>query len=50
MVAPAPEEESGEGGASPPLSEESDSSESYEAMQEDTVVSQGNIEVAARGA
>ena len=41
-VAPAPEKESG-GGATPPLSEDSDSSESYEAMQEDAAVSQGDV-------
>ena len=48
MVAPAPEEESGEGGATPPLSEESDSGESYEAIWEDATVSQGDVEVAVR--
>ena len=48
MVAPASEEESGEGGATPSLSGESDSGESYEAMQEDAAVSQGNIEIAVR--
>ena len=47
MVAPAPEG-SGEGEATPLPSEESDSGESYEATQEDTTVSQGNIEIAVR--
>ena len=36
MVAPAPEEGSGEGEATPLPSEESDSGKSYEATQEDT--------------
>ena len=40
MVAPAPEEGSGEGEATSPLSEESDSGESYKAVQEDTAISQ----------
>ena len=44
MVAPAPEEGSGEGEATPLLSEESDSGESYKATQDDTTVSQGNVE------
>ena len=48
MVAPAPEEEFGEGEATTFPSEESDSSESYEAVQEDTVVSQGYVEIAVR--
>ena len=39
MVAPAREEESGEEEATPPPSEESDSGESYEAVQEDTAIS-----------
>ena len=48
MVAPSPEEGSGEGEATPLLSEESDSSESYEAVQEDTAISQGDVEIAVR--
>ena len=48
MVAPASEEESGKGGATPPLSKESDSGESYEATQEDATVSQADVEVAVR--
>ena len=48
MVAPAPEEGSGEGEATPPLSEESDSSKSYEAVQEDSAITQGNVEIAVR--
>ena len=48
MVARAPEEGSGEGEATPPLSEESDSSESYEAVQEDPAISQGDMEIAVR--
>ena len=39
MVAPAPEEGSGEGEAIPLLSEESDSGESYEATQDDAAIS-----------
>ena len=39
MVAPAPEEGSGEGEATPLPSKESDSGESYEATQEDAIVS-----------
>ena len=46
MVAPAPEKGSGEGEATPLLSEESDSGEPYEATQEDATVSQGDIESA----
>ena len=45
MVAPALEEGSGEGEATPIPSEESDSSE---AKQDDTTVSQGNVEIAVR--
>ena len=41
MVAPVPEEGSSEGEATPPPSKESDSSESYEAVQDDSTVSQG---------
>ena len=48
MVAPAPEEGSGEGEPTPLPSEESDSGESYENMQDDTTLSQGNIEIAVR--
>ena len=48
MVAPSPEEGSGEGDATPLPSEESDSSKSYEAVQEDTAVSLGNVEIAFR--
>ena len=48
MVAPAPEEGSGEGEATPLPSKESDSSKSYEAAQEDTTISQGDVEIAVR--
>ena len=48
MVALAPEEGSGKGEATSLPSEESDSSESYEAGQEDTTVSQGNVEIAVK--
>ena len=48
MVAPAPEEGTGEGEATPLPSEESDSGELYEAMHDDTTVSQGNVEIAVR--
>ena len=48
MVAPAPEEGSGEGEATPLLSEESDSGELFEAMQDDTTISQGAVEIAVR--
>ena len=48
MVAPAPEEESGEGETTSFPSEESNSGESYEAMQEDATVSQGDIEIVIR--
>ena len=48
MVAPALEERPGEGEATPIPSKESDSSESYEAMPEDTTLSQGDIEIAVR--
>ena len=48
MVAPAPEEESGEGEATPLPNKESASGESYEATQGDTTISQGNIEIAVR--
>ena len=48
MVAPAQEEESGEGETTPLPSKESDSGESYETTQEDATISQGNIEIAVR--
>ena len=48
MVAPAPEEGSGEGEATPLPSKESDSGESYEATQDNATISQGNVEVAVR--
>ena len=48
MVALAPEEGSGEGEVTPLLSKESDSSKSYEATQDDTTISQGNVEIAVR--
>ena len=48
MVAPAPEEGSGEGEATPIPSEESDSGKLYEAMQDYTTISQGNMEIAVR--
>ena len=48
MVAPPPEEGSGEGEATPLPGEESDSGESYEATQKDTTVSEGDVEIAVR--
>ena len=48
MVALAPEEGSGKGEAKPPPSEESDSGESYEAGQENTTISQGDVEIVVR--
>ena len=48
MVAPAPEKGSGEGEATPLLSKESDSGESYKATQDDVTISQGDIEIAVR--
>ena len=48
MVAPAPEEGSGEEAATPISSKESDSGESYEATQEDATISQGDVEIAVR--
>ena len=48
MVAPAPEEGSGEGEVTPLPSEKSDSGELYEAKHDDTTVSQGNVEIAVR--
>ena len=48
MIAPAPEEGSGKGEATSLPSEESDSGESYEAGQEDTTISQGDVEIAVR--
>ena len=46
IVAPAPEERSGKEATS--LPSESNSSKSYEAGQEDTTVSQGDVEIAVR--
>ena len=48
MVAPAPEEKSGEGEATPLLSKESDSGESYEATQDNATISQGDMQIAVR--
>ena len=48
MVVPSPEEGSGEGEGTPLPSEESDSSESYEAGQEDKTVSQSDVEIVVR--
>ena len=48
MVPLAPEEGSGKGEATPLPSEESNSSKSYEAGQEDTTISQGDVEIAVR--
>ena len=48
MVAPVPEEGSGEGEVTPLLSKESDSGKSYEATQDDATISQGDIEIAVR--
>ena len=48
MVAPSPEEGYGEREGTPPPSEESDSSQSYEAVQEDTAISQEDVEIAVR--
>ena len=48
MVAPALEQGSGEGEATPLPSEESDSGESYKATQEDTAIYQSDIEIAIR--
>ena len=45
MVAPAPEEGSGEGEVILLPSEDSDSGECYEAVKEDTTISQGNVEI-----
>ena len=42
------EEGFGEGEVMPLSSEESDSGESYEATQEDTTISQGDVEIAVR--
>ena len=47
IIAPAPEEGSDEE-ATPLPSEESDSGESHEATQDDTIISQGDIEIAVR--
>ena len=48
MVAPAPEEDAGEEEATPQPSEDSDSGKSYEAQQDDLLVSPGDVEVAIR--
>ena len=48
MVTSAPEEGSGKVGTTPFLREESDSGKSYEAGQEDTTISQGDVEIAVR--
>ena len=48
MVAPAPEEGSGEGEATLLPSEERDSGKSYEATWDDTIISQGNVKIAVR--
>ena len=48
MVAPAPEEDTGEEETTPQPSEDSDSGESYEAQQDDLSVSPGDIKVAIR--
>ena len=48
IVAQAPGVGSGEGEATPLSSKESDSGESYEATQEDTTISQGDVEIAVR--
>ena len=48
MVALAPEEGSGKGEVIPLPSEESDSGESYKVVQEDTTISQGDVEIAVR--
>ena len=50
MVAPVPEEGTGEEEPTPQLSEDSDSGESYEVQQDDLSVSPGDIEVAIRAA
>ena len=48
MAAPAPEKGSGEEEATPLLSKESDSGESYKATPDDSTVSQGDVEIAVR--
>ena len=48
MVAPAPEEGSGEEEATPLPSEESDSGKSYKATQEDATISQDDMEITIR--
>ena len=48
MVAPAPEEEPSIEEVTPLPCEESDSWESYKAVQEDTSVSLGKVEIAVR--
>ena len=47
-VSPAPEKGSGKGEATPLLSEESDSGESYKSTQDDITVLQSNVEIAVR--
>ena len=48
MVAPVPEEGTGEEEAIPQPSEDSDSGKSYEAQQDNMLVSPGDVEVAIR--
>ena len=48
MVAPSPEEGSSEGETTPPLSERSDSGESSEAVQENTAISQDDVEISVQ--
>ena len=48
MVAPAPKDKPGTKENTPLPSKESDNGESYEATQEDTLVSDGDIEIAVR--
>ena len=48
MVAPVPEEHTGEEEVTPHPSEDSDSGESYEAQQDDLSVLPGDVEVAIR--
>ena len=48
MVAPVPEEDTGEEEATPQPSEDSDSGESYEVHQDDLSILPGDAEVAIR--
>ena len=48
MVAPAPEEDTGEEEATPQPSEDTDSGESYEVQKDDLSVLPGDVEVAIR--